>query len=178
MTPFEVKECLASMVILVDTREQDTPALRKRIQSMDCKWERHKLDFGDYSARCTLPQGEFLDLSDKVCVERKMSCDELCNCFCRGRQRFIREFERAKEAGAKIYLLIENASWETAYSGKYRSRMEPSAFVASLTAWLARYNCQLLFCAAETSGRLIREILYRELKERLESEVLPLGGTA
>ena len=35
------------MVILVDTREQDTPALRKRIDAMKCKWERLKLVFGD-----------------------------------------------------------------------------------------------------------------------------------
>ena len=119
-----------------------------------------------------------MDLSNKVCVERKMSCDELCSCFCKGRPRFAREFERAKAAGAKVYLLVENATWETAYAGKYRSRMEPSAFVASLTAWLARYNCQILFCKPETSGKLIREILYRELKERLESEALSLGDTA
>lgn len=153
---------------MVDTREQDTPALHKRLGDMDCPWERCKLDFGDYSARCMLPDGKPLDLSDKVCVERKMSFDELCTCFCKGRERFVREFERAANAGAKIYLLVEGASWENAFAGKYRSRMESKAFVASLTAWLARYNCQLLFCKPETSGKLIREILYREMKERLE----------
>lgn len=80
----------------------------------------------------------------------------------------MREFERAANAGAKIYLLVEGASWEDAFAGKYRSKMDPKAFIASLTAWLARYNCQLLFCKSDTSGRLIREILYRETKERLE----------
>ena len=157
-------------MILVDTREQDTPALRKRLDSAGCPWERRKLDFGDYSARCTLPDGMEMDLSNQVCIERKMSFDELCACFCRGRERFTREFERAKAAGATVYLLVENATWENALSGKYRSRMEAKAFVASLTAWLARYHCQLLFCKAETSGRLIREVLYREMKERLEQD--------
>ncbi len=168
MTPFDVKRSLNSLTILVDTREQDTPALRKRLEATGYPYERRKLDFGDYSARCTLPDGRVLDLSDKVCVERKMSFDELCTCFCKGRERFVREFERAANAGAKIYLLVEGASWEDAFAGKYRSKMDPKAFIASLTAWLARYNCQLLFCKSDTSGRLIREILYRETKERLE----------
>ncbi len=48
--------------------------------------------------------------------------------------------------------------------------MKPQALVASLTAWLARYNCQLIFCKSETTGKLIKELLYRELKERLENE--------
>lgn len=168
MDHFEVKRALASMVILVDTREQDTPRLRKRLRAMDCPIERHKLEFGDYSARCTLPDGRELDLSDICAVERKMSLDEICACYCDGRPRFTREFERAKKAGAKVYLLIEGASWEKAYAGFYRSRMNPDSLVASLTAWLTRYNCPILFCEPETSGRLIRDLLYRELKERLE----------
>ena len=159
-----MKRSLDSMVILVDTREQDTPSLRRRLELMNCPWERQKLDFGDYSAKCRLPDGEWLDLSPKVAVERKMSFDELCACFCRGRQRFTREFERARKAGATVYLLIENASWE------YRSQMNPKSFIASMTAWLARYRCQLIFCKSETTGILIHEILYRELKEVLESK--------
>lgn len=165
-----MKRSLDSMVILVDTREQDTHSLRRRLELMNCPWERQKLDFGDYSAKCRLPNGEWLDLSPKVAVERKMSFDELCACFCRGRQRFTREFERAREAGAVVYLLIENASWENALAGKYRSKMNPKSFIASMTSWLARYRCQLIFCKSETTGVLIHEILYRELKEVLESK--------
>lgn len=168
MDHFEVKRALASMVILVDTREQDTPRLRKRLRAMDCPIERRTLKFGDYSAKCTLPDGGELDLSRLCVVERKMSLDEICACYCGGRRRFTDEFERAGEAAAKTYLLIEGASWEKAYAGFYRSRMNPDSLVASLTAWMTRYNCPILFCEPETSGRLIRDLLYRELKERLE----------
>lgn len=97
-----------------------------------------------------------------------MSLDELCQCYTRGRRRFQDEFLRAKNAGAKLYLLVENGSWEKAIKGEYRTRMSPAAFFASLTAWLARYDCQVLFCQPETTGRLMKEILYREVKERLE----------
>lgn len=163
MHPVEAKAALESMVILVDTREQDTPSLRARLAKMECPWERRKLDFGDYSVAC-----DVLDLSGKVAIERKMNLDELCNCYCKDRQRFEREFIRAKEAGAKVYLLIENGSWDEAYTGKYRSQMRPESLVASIQAWLARYDCQIIFCGQQFTGRLIRDILYRELKERLE----------
>ena len=163
MHPVEVKNALESMVCLVDTREQDTPRLRARLEDMGCQWERKKLDFGDYSVKC-----DILDLSGNVTVERKMDLDELCNCYCKDRKRFEREFERAKQSGAKVYLLVEDGSWEDAYSGKYRSRMSPESLVASIQAWLARYNCQVIFCQPQTTGRLIRDILYRELKEALE----------
>ena len=63
MDHFEVKRALASMVILVDTREQDTPRLRKRLRAMDCPIERRTLKFGDYSAKCTLPDGGELQFS-------------------------------------------------------------------------------------------------------------------
>ncbi len=171
MTPVEIRQSLEQMTVLVDTREQQTPALQKRLYQMGCPYERRKLEFGDYSAQCPLPDGNVLDLSDcGAAVERKMSLDELCMCFCRGRARFEREFQRAKGRDAKLYLLVENATWEHVYAGRYRTRMAPKALLASITAWLARYDCQLLFCKAETSGRLIREVLYRELKERLEQE--------
>lgn len=135
---------------------------------MGCPYERIALSFGDYSAKFPLPNGEWLSLQDKVVVERKMHLDELCHCFCQERPRFTREFERAKEANAKVYLLIEGATWENAYNGKYRSQMRSSALIASMLAWLARYDCQMIFCKAETSGKIIKDILYREGKERME----------
>lgn len=163
MHPVEVKSALESMVCLVDTREQDTPRLRERLKEIGCPWERKKLNFGDYSVKC-----DAIDLSETIAVERKMDLDELCNCYCKERKRFEREFERAKQAGAKVYLLIEDGSWEDAYSGKYRSQMSPESLVASIQAWLARYNCQVIFCRQHTTGKLIHDILYRELKEALE----------
>lgn len=123
-----------------------------------------------------MPNGDVFTFSSFVCVERKLGLDELAHCYCQDRKRFEREFERAKQAGAKVYLLIENGSWEDAYGGKYRSRMNPDSLVASIQAWLARYNCQIIFCREQTTGRLIHDILYRELKEALE-KYEPDSGT-
>ena len=168
MTPFELEKCLDSMVLLVDTREQPTQRLQARIEISGLPYERRKLEQGDYSCKCTLPGGEELDFSSKVAIERKMNLDELCLCFGKERRRFEREFERAKENGCKIYLLVENGNWEKAYNGKYQSQYNQKALVASIDAFRARYGMQLDFCKEETTGRLIRDILYRELKEYLK----------
>lgn len=172
MAPHEIEEALKGMVVLVDTREQDTARLRVRLKDMKCEHERCKLDFGDYSAKVPV-NGEWLTLN--VAIERKMDLDELAQCYCNGRKRFEREFERAQIAGAKIYLLVENATWEDAYTGNYRSKMSPQALTASMLAWLARYRCQLIFCRQRTSGRLIYDILYREAREHLERTMLDEG---
>lgn len=167
MHGFEIDTVLKTLTVLVDTREQPTPRLKKRIKDMGVPAVRRKLDFGDYSAKATLPDGKEYSLEKSVCIERKMDIDELCGCFCKDRARFTREFERAKKAGAKTYLLVEGASWEKIIRHNYMSLMSPNALVASITAWMARYNCIIIFCTPDISGKLIKDILYREMKERL-----------
>lgn len=158
------------MTLLVDTREQPTQNLKRRIATSGLPAERKKLNAGDYSCKCILPDGAELDFSNKVAIERKMSIEELCMCLGAQRKRFANEFERALEAGTKIYLIVEGGSWEKIYAGKYKSKMTPQALVASIDAFRSRYGMQLDFCKAETTGRLIKDILYRELKEYLEGK--------
>ena len=167
MHPIDIESTLKTMKIVIDSREQDTEQSKRRYADFGVPWERVKLDFGDYSAVFTLPDGTEFSLKDKICVERKMNLTECCGCFTHDRERFTREFERAKQAGARTYLLIEEASWEKAYNGKYRSQMKPQALVASILAWLARYDCQIIMVGKDLSGKLIHDILYREAKERL-----------
>lgn len=168
MNPFELRESLENITLLVDTREQPTKRLQDRIENTELFYKRKKLDVGDYSCECKLPSGEVIDFSNKVVIERKMNLDELCLCFGRERKRFEREFKRAKEKQCKVYLLVENASWEKAYNGKYRSLLAPNALIASLNAFRVRYGMQIDFCKEETTGKLIRDILYREVKNYLE----------
>ena len=167
MHPLDVEQTLKTMVIWTDTREQQTERAKKRYETLGVPHERHKLDFGDYTAVYTLPDGSLFSLESICVIERKLGYAELCTCYTHDRERFAREFERAKKAGAKVYILLENSTWEMAYAGKYRSQMKPQSLVGSMLAWLARYNCQIIMCKEETSGKLIHDILYREAKERL-----------
>ena len=167
MHPLDVEQTLKTMVIWTDTREQPTERAKKRYETLGVPHERHKLDFGDYTAVFTLPDGTQYSLADKCVIERKLGYAELCTCYTHERDRFTREFERAQRAGARTYLLVENSNWEMAYAGKYRSQMKPQSLIASMMAWMSRYDCHIVMCREETSGKIIRDILYREAKERL-----------
>lgn len=174
MDPFEIKEVLGTFEILVDRREQWTAKAMERYESFAVPYSRATLDYGDYACNCTLPDGSRLyDTESRVmpsaAIERKMSLDELAMCLGRDRERFEREMQRAADHKARIYLLIEDATWEGLLHHRYRSKLHPNAFFASLTAWMIRYNLNVVFCKAGTSGKLIKEILYRDLKERLEN---------
>ena len=157
------------MVILYDTREQDTPALHRRLEGFNCPSERQKLEYGDYSAKTVDDDGQTISMERQVAIERKMSLDELCQCFTSGRKRFEREFERAADDHAKIHMIVENGSYEDLFDGKYRSKMHPNALIASYIVWSIRYHIQLHFCKPETTGRLIYKILFYELKTFLEN---------
>lgn len=167
-THFEIDRILDSMTVLVDTREQDTPAFRARLDGLGRPFRRCKLDYGDYSCEITKPDGTVYSAVDKIAIERKMNLDELCTCFTSGRKRFEREFIRAKQDGAKIYLLIENATMDKAMDGVYRSHMKPDSLVASILAWSARYNLMTCFCQQNNTGKLISKIMRYEIKAMLE----------
>lgn len=166
MNLLEANDALRNMVVICDTREQDTPLLRARLAEIGCPIERAKLDAGDYGCKVPLPSGEWI--YPPVAIERKMSLDEIANCFCQGRKRFEREFKRAMDAGTRVYLLVEGASWEAIYAGFYRSKMSAASFSASMLAFIARYNLVPVFCSPKSSGKLIHDILYREALKHLE----------
>ena len=174
MEPFEIKDALQSFRIIADTREQRTPRAKERFEALGVPIERATLSYGDYAANITFPDGSSLQditqtISAPCVIERKMSIDELAGCFGRGRERFQKEFQRARDAGASVYLLIEDCSFEAILHKRYHSRFNPDALIASLIAWVVRYDLKPIFCKAGSSGRVIKEILYRDIKERLES---------
>lgn len=168
MHPVEIKDTLATLTILYDSREHLTPALGKRLNDTGRPVERAALVSGDYSCKIVLPDGTGVSLADKLVIERKMGLNEISQNFTKNRERFIREFERFRAMGGKPYLLIENASWEDVINHKYRTQFEPKAFIASLMAWQARYGTHVLFCKPETTGYLMERVFYYEVKEMLE----------
>ena len=167
MTIPEVEESLQSMVILVDSREQDTPRSRARYEQFGVPYERKTIHTGDYSAKFLLPDGTWYDMSNDITVERKMNLDELCLCFGAERKRFIKEFERLKESNIRMWLLVEEASFMKAYNGKYRSQLSSKSLIASILAFQARYNTRIVMCDTTWSGKLIHDILYYEGREIL-----------
>ena len=173
MTPVEIENCIASMIVLVDSRENPrAEGYDKRMEALGVPYERKKLDYGDYTYNFTLPNGkpayEGDTVSGAVVVERKMSLDELSGNLCQEFDRFNREFRRAMDAGASVYLLVEKATWEKIYNHKYNTQFNEKAYTKRLLRLAAEYDVKPIFCRSETAGKLIHDILERELKVRLE----------
>lgn len=169
LDPIEAEECLKRLVYCVDTREQPTKSLAKRMEYLQPN-VRETLNAGDYTAKTLLPDGTWFYVPSAV--ERKMSLTEIAGNLTRERDRFKAEFNRASERGIRLYILIEQASWEAAYSGAYRSQMKPQSMIASLLTWSARYGCSVLMCErSETGGKLIRDILRYEMREALNKMI-------
>ena len=157
------------MVYVIDSREQPTKALAKRMEYLQPN-VRETVNAGDYTAKTLLPDGTWFYLP--CSIERKMSLSEIAGNLTRERERFRAEFNRARENEIRLYILIEQASWEAAYSGAYRSQMKPQSLIASLLTWSARYGCPILMCERpETGGKLIRDILHYEMREALDRMV-------
>ena len=169
LDPIEAEECLKRMIFCIDTREQPTKGLEKRLELLQPN-VRETLNAGDYTAKTLLPDGTWFYVP--VAIERKMSLTEVSGNFTRERERFRAEFNRAREHGIRLYHMIEQASWESAYAGAYRSQMKPQSLIASLLTWSARYGCMVTLCEhSGTGGKLIRDILHYEMREALDRMV-------
>lgn len=174
-TDKEVRAILKQMGILADTREQKWEHIRWALDNAGCPVERGKLGQGDYTA--FVPMNAFpgfqnvpgfYSLQDEVVIERKANLDEIAGNFTTGRERFEREFIRAKARDIKVHLLIENASWADIFSHNYHSQLNPKSLEGSLRSWQAKYNVSIEFCRPEESARTIYNILHYWLKAKLE----------
>lgn len=195
MHPTDIDYCLKHMTIICDSREQESEKFKRRVSQFQVPSYRQCLDYGDYTYNFRSPSGDYLFQRDAdriqphVVVERKMNLDELAGNFCERlkdspdakaynqanktkiRNRFEFEFVKAKQNNAKVYLLVEDATYENMYAGRYRSRLNAKSFVGSLWSFCAKYSITPVLCKSETSGKIIHDILYYELRKRLESGV-------
>ena len=174
-TDKEARAILKQMGILADTREQKWEHIRWMLDQAGCRVERGKLDQGDYTAfvpMSAFPGFQdvpgFYSLQDEVVIERKANLDEIAGNFTTGRERFEREFLRAKSKGVKVFLVIENANWADVLSHNYRSQLSPKSLMGSLLSWQAKYNVTIVFCRPEETARILYSTLYYWLKARLE----------
>ena len=158
----ELQEALKDFTIIADTREQVNGHITKYFEKQGIPCVSRKIDTGDYSA-CV----GALTLEKDIVIERKHNLDEICGNFTTERERFEREFLRAKAYGTKVILIIENATLTDIYLGNYRSKVKPQSLLGSLFAWMVRYNITVLFSKPEETGKLIHGILYYAARELL-----------
>lgn len=160
-TESELKKELSKLTIVCDTRERDTHCEEYfKKNKMPCIVR--KLDTGDYSAQL----GD-LSMEREIVVERKRNLDEICGNFTVERERFEREFMRAKAYGTKVVLIIENATWTDIFLGNYRSKTSSKSLLGSLLSWMVRFNITVTFCKPEETARIMWGIFYYYAKEKL-----------
>ena len=173
MRSYDQVKSLSNFRVIVDTREKNTEKSKIRFREFG-SFERQALTVGDYTFNATLPSGKKLHdethaVEPMVAIESKLDLGEIASCFAGNKKhRFYNELERAKAAGCKLYLLVEDATWDDIFEHRYRSQMQPEVLIANLNAIQARYDVHLVFCKSEYSGKLIKCLLYREFKELLQ----------
>lgn len=145
-TDKEIKELLKSMVILVDSREQQNSHILKFFDEKKIPYRVEKLETADYSfllpANPELGIPRDLYFTDEIKIERKNSLEELSGNFTNDRLRIESEFIRNK---GKCTLLIENADYSDIISHKYKTEYNPSSFLATLHSFSDRYNIPFVF---------------------------------
>lgn len=169
-TETELKTLLKSMAVLIDTREQDCNHVTTYLDKAKVQHKSRKLDFGDYSfylpanAELSIPRDLYFD--GQIAIERKGSLAELSTNLTAKRAEFEAEMIRA--AGAKLILMIEDASYEDILQHNYRTQYDPKAFVAALKTFEYRYGLDINFVSRQTSGHFIYSSLYYYLREYLK----------
>lgn len=159
----EINALLKELTIIIDRREQSNNHIVEYFDKKKVKYIDRSMSVGDYSAML----GE-ATLEHSISCEKKSGIDELCSNLTADRERFEREFQRAKCNGTKVFLIIENASWSDIFLHNYRSKLKPQSLIASLFSWQVRFNITIIFCKPSETGQIIYGILYYAAREALK----------
>ena len=164
-------KCLTkSMVILVDSREKSNAHILDYFRKQHVAYEETKLDYGDYSFY--IPSGaagEDIYFHRDIVIERKASLEELSGNLAQQRERFEKEFLRAGNDQAKIYLMIEApGGYSDIVAHKYRTEFSPASYMASLKTWEHRFNANVQFIDRQFSGYYILSTFTYYAREALK----------
>ena len=151
--------------VIIDSREKPK-AIGKILEYFDrngIEYEVSKLLFGDYMA-WNRPQ---------IVVDRKQNIAELAKNCTSEHERFRREMEKAKKAGATLVILVEQNRFKDRDKWVEVKRIEdlltwssPHTMIRGervyriLASWTVKFPIRVEFCDKRQTGRRIAEILY------------------
>lgn len=153
----ELKKLSRGIVVLVDSREKRNAHILDYFNKQGITYRISKLEYGDYSFMIPVgTAGGDIYFHKDICIERKASLEELSGNFTRERDRFEKEFLKAGNDGAKVYLMVEAPGGYSDIIGhKYRTNFTPAAFMASLKTWEHRFDTNVQFISPEYAGYYI-----------------------
>ncbi|MBQ1574251.1 MAG: ERCC4 domain-containing protein [Clostridiales bacterium] len=155
--------------LISDTREKKNQHVLDYFEAVGIKYEIAKLDFGDYMDA----------YRPGIVIDRKQNIAELAkNVVGKDRDRFVRELERAKAAGSKMVILVEQNRYKD--RERWISVKEPADLMLwssphtkirgervfrSVSGLIAKYGISVQFCDKRTTGRNILRIIYGDSYE-------------
>ena len=119
--------------------------------------------------RCKLPFGDYAPIPP-VSIDTKENMDEIANNICgKEHKRFINECKNAKEAGCKLYILVENTLGITDLSQVHiwnnpRIIYSPNCVQGprlqkAMETISERYGVTFMFCEPTDAAKIIMEII-------------------
>lgn len=154
-------------LLLIDTREKPKAiqGITRTIERMGIPYERTKLLFGDYQ-----------DYNRPgVVIDRKQNIQELAQNCTRDHVRFRAELDRAKKAGSRLVILVEQNRYKDGDEWRHVEDIadlmywtSPHATIRGekvyrvLRGWMAKYDIDVQFCDKRSTGKRILEIIYDE----------------
>lgn len=152
-------------LLLIDTREKPQ-AIKPILDYFDSVGVEHvstKLLFGDY-----------MDYNrPSLVIDRKRNIAELAKNCTIDHERFRRELERVKKAGATLIVLVEQNRYkdrdkwirvETIQDlllwSSPHTKVRGEKVFRILSSWIYKYPLKIEFCDRRSTGKRIKEIIY------------------
>ena len=152
-------------LLLIDTREKPK-AIKPILEYFDkegVQYESTKLLFGDY-----------MEYSKPgLVIDRKRNIAELAKNCTSDHERFRRELERVKKAGATLVVLVEQNRYKDRDKWIHVKSIEDLLLWSSphtkvrgekvfrvLSSWMYKYPLRVEFCDKRSTGKRITEIIY------------------
>lgn len=153
-----IKKLTKQMIVLYDTREKRNEHILSYFDKQGITYRKEKLDFGDYTfllPSAATGQGDIY-FHDSIVIERKASLEELSGNLAQKRAQFETEFLKARNTGAKIYLMVEDVGgYSSIISHKYDTQFTPVSFMSSLKTFEHRFGANIQFIDKQYSGYFI-----------------------
>ena len=151
--------------LLIDTREKPKTikSILKTFNDAGITYESTKLLFGDY-----------MDFNrPHIVIDRKQTIAELAKNCTTEHDRFRRELEKAKKAGATLVILVEQNRYKNGnewihvedisdlmlWENKHTTIRGEKIFRV-LRSWQSKYPIRVEFCDKRSTGKRIIEIIY------------------
>lgn len=153
----EIKRLTKSMIILVDSREKKNSHILGYFDKQGISYQIGVLEYGDYSFMIPASAADQdIYFHRDIVIERKASLEELSGNLAQERERFEKEFLKAGNDRAKVYLMVEApGGYSDIIAHRYSTEFTPAAYMASLKTWESRFGCNVQFIDSQYSGYYI-----------------------